>query len=110
MGAKEILAITVVSLVLVGISLFVGWHFGSQGFNPLQKGDTLSASDFNEAYSLVQSDFYETATASPLIADAITGLLGGLNDKYSFYLPKDIYQCSGPLSLDSHSTSFLVVF
>ena len=92
LSGKEVAALILVAIILVAVGLLTGWRLGLGGFDPFQKSGTLSISDFDNVYRLVESEYYAPASTTELIAGGISGFLSGLNDPYSFYIPKEIYE------------------
>jgi len=89
---REAAALVVAAIIFIFCGLVIGWHFGYQGLSPFSTAGKLSLSDLDRAYNLVNSEYYAATDTAPLVGDSIAAFVGGLGDRYSFYLSAAEYK------------------
>lgn len=91
---QEAASLIIFALILGGSALAAGWHLGYRGFNPFSRNSngSLSLSDLDHVYHLIDSYYYQPIESKALIAGSVNDLIAGLGDRHSFYISADEYR------------------
>ncbi len=92
MRKRDVALVIVALLMIMGAAGVAGWHVGYVGLSlPFFGGaNSIGRSDVDHTFNLIQA--YGSESGSETAANAIRGMITGLNDPHSFYVPRDIYQ------------------
>ncbi len=92
MRKKDIIIVVAALLVIIGAASFAGWRAGYVGLSlPFFGGaQGVAHGDVDHVFNLIQA--YGSQSENETAIHAIRGMIAGLNDPHSFYVPRDIYQ------------------
>src|SRR3989344_9468534 len=92
-SSKETTIIFILVLCIAFAFAFIGWYIGYYRLSPF-RSDTapLSRSGVVSTHNASSDSYYGEYDEQEVLKKAITGMVGALNDPYSYYLSSEEYQ------------------